>query len=182
MAKRQIFYSFHYKKDSWRAAQVKNMGMVEGNTPVSANEWEEVKRKGKNAIENWINSSMAWRSCVIVLIGEDTCTREWCKYEIQHAWRTGKGVVGIYIHGLKDMLQQQSPKGKNPFDLFYIDKTINYIAERSFPNDGNEIKMSCVCKAYDTPYLSSDNVYSYIRQHIEDWVEEAITIRNSYPK
>ena len=41
MAKRQVFYSFHYNKDSWRAAQVKNMGMVEGNTPVSANEWEE---------------------------------------------------------------------------------------------------------------------------------------------
>ena len=45
MAKRQVFYSFHYYKDSWRAAQVKNMGMVEGNTPVSANEWEEVKKK-----------------------------------------------------------------------------------------------------------------------------------------
>lgn len=182
MAKRQVFYSFHYNKDSWRAAQVKNMGMVEGNTPVSANEWEDVKRKGKTAIENWINGSMAWRSCVVVLIGENTYSREWCKYEIQHAWKTGKGVVGIYIHGLKDALQHQSMKGKNPFELFYIDKTINYIAERSFPTDNNEIKMSHVCKAYDTPYICSENVYSYIREHIEEWVEEAIKIRNIYPK
>ena len=90
MAKRQVFYSFHYAKDSWRAAQVKNMGVVEGNTPVSANEWEDVKRKGRTAIENWINSVMAWRSCVVVLIGEETYSREWCKYEIEHAWKSGK--------------------------------------------------------------------------------------------
>ncbi len=106
---------------------------------------------------------MAWRSCVIVLIGEDTSSREWCKYEIQHARKTGKGIVGIYIHGLKDASQQQSNKGKNPFDLFYIDKTINYIAERSFSIDDNELKMSYVCKVYDTSYTSSEYVYSYIR-------------------
>ena len=182
MAKRQVFYSFHYAKDSWRAAQVKNMGVVEGNTPVSANEWEEVKRKGRTAIENWINSVMAWRSCIVVLIGEDTYSREWCKYEIEHAWKLGKGVVGIYIHGLKNQLQQQSRKGKNPFDAFYIDKTINYIAERNAPYDSNDIKMSYVCKAYDPPYVYSDNVYSYIRQHIDEWIEEAIEIRNKYPK
>ena len=27
MAKRQVFFSFHYSRDSWRAAQVKNMGL-----------------------------------------------------------------------------------------------------------------------------------------------------------
>ena len=64
----------------------------------------------------------------------------------------------------------------------YVDKTINYIAERDSPCDSNDIKMSEVCMAYDTPYVHSDNVYSYIRQHIEEWVEEAIEIRNQYPK
>ena len=56
MAKRQVFYSFHFRNDCWRAGQVKNMGVIDGNTPVSANEWEEVKRKGKGAIERWINN------------------------------------------------------------------------------------------------------------------------------
>ena len=46
MTKRQVFYSFHFKNDSWRAGQVRNIGVVEGNTPVSSNDWEEVKRKG----------------------------------------------------------------------------------------------------------------------------------------
>lgn len=31
--KRQIFYSFHYKPDNWRVAQVRNIGSVEGNKP-----------------------------------------------------------------------------------------------------------------------------------------------------
>ena len=55
---RSVFYSFHYARDSWRAGQVKNMGVVEGNTPVSSNEWEQVKRKGDEAIKKWINDTL----------------------------------------------------------------------------------------------------------------------------
>lgn len=45
--KRQVFYSFHFKNDAWRAGQVRNIGVIEGNKPVSENEWEEVKKKGR---------------------------------------------------------------------------------------------------------------------------------------
>ena len=41
MGKRGTFFSFHYKPDNWRAAQVRNMGVVEGNSPVSDNDWED---------------------------------------------------------------------------------------------------------------------------------------------
>ena len=56
MTKRQVFYSFHFKNDSWRAGQVRNIGVVEGNTPVSSNDWEEVKRKGDDSIKRWIDT------------------------------------------------------------------------------------------------------------------------------
>lgn len=39
---------------------------------------------------------------MVVLIGEDTAKRKWVKYEIKKAWNEGKGVLGIYIHNLKD--------------------------------------------------------------------------------
>ena len=32
---RRTFFSFHYKPDNAGAAQVRNMGVVEGNKPVS---------------------------------------------------------------------------------------------------------------------------------------------------
>ena len=45
MAKRQVFFSFHYNRDSWRASQVRNMGKVDGNSTFSDNDWEEVRYK-----------------------------------------------------------------------------------------------------------------------------------------
>ena len=76
----------HYANDVMRVQQIRNIGMVEGNSPVSPNEWEQVKRSGDSAIEKWIDDNMKYRSCVVVLIGEETASRPWVKYEIRKAW------------------------------------------------------------------------------------------------
>lgn len=163
---RRAFYSFHYKPDNWRASQVRNIGVIEGNTPVSDNDWEEVKRGGDKAIQKWIDGQLKGRSCTIVLIGEKTAGRKWIRYEIETSWIFGKGVLGIYIHNLKDRNENQSNKGKNPFDAFTM--------------DGDGEKLSSIVKAYDPPYTRSTTVYGYISRNLENWVEEAITIRNNY--
>ena len=46
---RRAFYSFHYKQDNWRAAKVRNMGVVEGNKPATDNDWEAIKQGGGSA-------------------------------------------------------------------------------------------------------------------------------------
>lgn len=180
--KRQVFYSFCFADDFWRTQQVRNIGAIEGNSPTSANEWETVKRKGESSIKKWIDNNMKNRSCVVILIGSNTADRKWVKYEIEHAWKTGKGVVGIYIDRLKDQEGKQSVKGDNPFDCFFVDKTFNSIKERKEAAYRNEIRLSSVCKAYSPYYLTSTKAYAYIAEHIQDWVEEAINIRNQYPK
>jgi hypothetical protein len=86
MAKRQVFYSFHYAKDAWRASQVRNIGVVDGNQPVSDNDWETITSKGESAIKNWIDGQLDMRSCVVVLVGTETSTRKWIEYEIKKAW------------------------------------------------------------------------------------------------
>jgi hypothetical protein len=163
---RRTFFSFHFKPDSWRAGQVRNMGIIEGNTPVSDNDWEEVKKGGDKAVTSWINNQMRGRSCTIVLVGEKTAGRKWIKYEIKKSWNDGKGLVGICIHNLKDQDGEQSKKGKNPFDGFTINKK----------------SLSKIVKLYDLPYKRSKNVYDYIKGNIEEWVEEAIAIRSNYGK
>ena len=164
MAKRRTFFSFHYKPDNWRAAQVRNMGVVEGNEPASDNDWEEVTGGGDSAIQEWIDDQMKGRSCVIVLIGSNAAGRKWIKYEIKKAWNDEKGLLGIYIHGLKNQDGEQSSKGRNPFDAFTVDKE----------------KLSDIVKVYDPPYKVSTNVYDHIADNIASWIEEAISIRNSY--
>ena len=102
MPKRQVFFSFEYDKDNWRAGQVRNMGKVSNDSTFSDNDWESVKKNSELAIKRWINAEMDKRSCIVVLIGATTSTRKWVKYEIEKAYELGKGIVGIYVHGLKD--------------------------------------------------------------------------------
>ena len=141
-----------------------------------------MKRQGDAAIKKWIDDNMKNRSCVVVLIGTNTADRKWVKYEIKRAWETGKGIVGIYINRLKDQVGKQSLMGDNPFDKFFIDKTFNNIAERGEAANHNEKRLSSVCKAYSPSHLVSTNAYKDIAENIQDLVEEAINIRNQYPK
>src|SRR5947209_3168863 len=99
---RKVFFSFHYKPDNWRASQVRNMGLVEGNVPVSDNDWETVTRGGDNAIKKWIDDQLKGRSCAVVLVGANTAGRKWINYEITESWNSGKGLLGIHIHNLRD--------------------------------------------------------------------------------
>lgn len=105
--KRKVFYSFHFDNDNWRAGQVRNMGVVEGNQPVSGNKWEEIKQS-EVSIKRWIDDNLKDKSCLIVLIGEKTSERKWVKYEIERAWELGKAVCGIYIDRLENSSGEQS--------------------------------------------------------------------------
>ncbi len=164
MVTRRTFFSFHYKPDNWRAGQVRNIGAIKGNEPVSDNQWETVTRGGDAAIQTWIDDQMYGKSCVIVLIGSQTSGRKWINYEIGKAWDDGKGLLGVYIHNLKDANGDQSQEGANPFYRLSV----------------NGKRLSNIVKAYDPPYKRSTNVYAHIEENIADWVEEAIRIRGTY--
>ena len=117
ISRRRVFFSFHYDRDNWRTSQVRNIGAIHGSKPLSANAWEEVKRRGKAAIREWIDARIDRGSCVVVLVGSETADREWVRYDIERAWVEGKGLVGIYIHNLLDRDGEQSRKGRNPFEI-----------------------------------------------------------------
>ncbi len=146
------------------------MGIVEGNKPAQDNEWEEITRGGEQAIKRWIESQMEGRTCVVVLIGEKTWERKWVQYEIKRGWERGMGLLGVYIHTLKDRDGKPARRGKNPFafaDLFL-----------------GETSLERIVKAYDPQIeinsLDSQLWYQYIKKHLSEWIEEAIEIRQKY--
>lgn len=159
---RKVFTSFHYKPDNWRASQIRNMGKLEGNSVATTNKWEEVSKGGNKEIEKWIEDNMSGKSCVIVFVGENTANRKWIDYEIKKAWEAGRGLLGIYVHNLKDCNEKQSEKGSNPFESFTV----------------GDKKLSSIVKCYNPPFSTSKYVYDHIKENIEDWIEEAIQIRN----
>ena len=166
MAKRQVFFSFEYKKDNWRAGQVRNMGRVDESSTFSDNDWEEVKVKSEDKIREWIDSQMNKRSCVVVLVGATTAGRKWIDYEIKKAYELKKGIVGVYIHGLRDRDGKQAVKGKNPFDEIRFGK--------------NNERLSKFVTCYDSPYTLSQYVYDDIKEKLEELIENAIIAKGTY--
>ena len=102
---------------------------------------------------------MRYRSCIVVLVGEETHKRKWVKHEIKKAWEDGKGLLGIYIHNLKDPRTGICSKGINPFEQFTF-------------NDGKKLSTKVSCYNPDTT-----DAYNDIKNNIESWVEKAIKDR-----
>lgn len=162
---RRCFYSFHYKPDASRAGQVRNMGVIDGNKPVTDNDWETVTKAGDTAIKNWITKQMKGKSCTVVLVGSNTANRKWINHEIIKSWDAGMGVVGIRIHGLKDLSANTSSLGNNPFG--YIE----------YGNTGK--KLSSIVKCYNPGGSTSKERYDWIKKHLANAVEEAVKIRGN---
>lgn len=157
MTKRKVFYSFHYDNDVFRVQQIRNMGIIDGNEPVTPNNWEEIKRQGDISIRNWINNEISKSSCVVVLVGSQTSCRKWVNYEIQQALEQKKGLLGIYIHNLKDPRTGIDTKGKNPFSLYT--STIN----------GVTINLSSIIRCYEPqPYDAYNDIYNNLASLVED--------------
>ena len=160
---RKAFYSFHYKPDASRAGQVRNIGVVEGNTPVSDNDWETITKKGATAIKQWIAGQMHGRSCTVILVGSNTAGRKWINHEIIKSWGDGMGVVGIHIHGLKNLDGKVATKGSNPF--------------ANLTHKASGKKLSSIVKCYDPPGSTSKERYAWIAKNLKAAVEGAIQIR-----
>ena len=160
---RRCFFSFHYKPDSQRASLVRNIGVIEGNRPATDNDWEAITNGGDDAIEKWIAGQISDKSCTVVLVGSNTANRKWINHEITKSWDDGMGVVGIYIHGLKNLDGDTATKGENPFD--YITHGIT----------GK--KLSSIVNCYNPAGSDSKERYAWISKYLANAVEEAIKIR-----
>lgn len=114
MAK-SVFYSFHYARDVHRVQLARNINALEGQPLLNAQDWEQVRRRGDRAIEEWIDKEMAYKKAVIVLVGRETASRRWVQYEIKKAWDDRKPLLGVRIHGLSSMGTVDTA-GSSPFN------------------------------------------------------------------
>lgn len=131
---RRVFFSFHYGRDAWRAAQVRNCGITKEKNArgyVDSAAWEEVKKKGDKAVKGWIDGQLKGTSVTVVLIGKETSQRKYVQYEIKQSYKKGNGIIGIYIHDLENQNKEVDSQGKNPFETCMINR---YGKEVPLPN------------------------------------------------
>lgn len=155
---RSIFASFYYDGDADRVQQVLKMGAIESDSLVTAQAWESVKYKTDAAIENWIQTQMLRKSAVVVMVGTATASRKWVDYEIRKAWDDRRPLVGIRIHSLKNLAQQTSSAGPNPFANVSL-------------KDGS--RLDSRVDLHDPPGADSKAVYASIAANVDRWIANA---------
>ena len=96
---RKVFFSFKYD-DVQRAMNVRNSNVIKGAIKsgfIDKADFEEVERKGDNAIKNWIDKQLEGTTVTVVLIGANTNRSRWVKYEIEQSIKRGNGILTIDI-------------------------------------------------------------------------------------
>jgi hypothetical protein len=168
---KHVFFSFHYKPDVHRASQVRNIGGISGNVAATDNDWESVTRGGDAAIKRWITGQLRGRSCTVVLVGAETASRKWVKYEIVESWNKGMGVVAIRIHGLKNLKGETAFAGDNPMEKIELVDGL-----------GNTRCLSGVANIYRPGGSTSKEKYAWIEKHLANAIDEAVAIRNDHTR
>src|SRR5260370_33467551 len=117
MAGRRTFFSFHYKRDIWRAANIRNCGRIDAQAAAGwtdASLWEATKAKGDPAVQRAIEAGLKNTSVTVVLIGTETSKRRWVDYEIRRSYERGNGVIGVRIHNVRDKNGRADIRGAAP--------------------------------------------------------------------
>jgi len=156
---RRVFFSFHYDRDNWRAAQVRNSGVVKPNYEETGFfdgvDWEELKRADDARIKRWIRNQMDGCSVTVVLIGSQTYGRKWVDHEIKKSVQEGMGLLGVRIHNVKNKHGLTDSHGKNPLKKWSIDSTGENLANK---------------------YNTYDWVLNNGQKNLSRWIEEAANI------
>jgi hypothetical protein len=155
---RRVFFSFHYERDIWRASQIRNSWVTKLDREYAgfwdAASWEEVQKKGDEAIKRWIDAQLQGTSVTAVLIGAETSERKYVGYEIEQSHNRGNGMLAIYIHNMQDQYRRTDLPGKNPLTEWHIIR------------NGSKILLSNIYRAYD--WVAN---YGYV--NLGTWIEQA---------
>ena len=130
-ARRNTFFSFHYE-DIWRVNNVRNCSefaksstdtgrKIEGFWDKSL--WEKRKLSDPNSVKNMIRNGVKNTGAICVLVGTDTWSRPWVRYEIARAVIDTKGLLAVHINGIKHhKLGVSHFRGQNPLDYMGVGK------------------------------------------------------------
>lgn len=158
---RKTFFSFHYKNDVWRANNVRNSWVTQEREAagfIDHADFEKVEKQGDEAIKRWIDDQLKGTSVTVVLIGTETNQRPYVKYELQKSYQKGNGMLGIYIHQIKDKDGYTSAKGSNQFGSIGKDSA------------GKDVYFSIDYPCYD---WKDDDGYNNLGKWIEDAAKKA---------
>lgn len=161
---RKVFYSFCYSEDINRTMVVRNRWVTQGSQTISGiidkAEFEKIKKRGDQAVYDWIDEQLEGTSVTVVLIGSNTLDRKFVQYEIGKSIERGNAIIGVHINKIKNMQTlSTSVKGN-------VHTVIGYY------QDNSPAYFDKVC----------DGIYDYVQEdgytNLGKWVEKAAKKNN----
>lgn len=143
---RKVFFSFHYA-DILLVSQIRNSWRIRPGADTQPfhdrAEWERVKRQSPSTIKSWIDSQLKGSSVTVVLVGADTYSRSWVKYEIESSIAQKKGIIFIDLGGMTTTQGYAYRSGTSlasriltrtgqPLSHYY--RTYNWVRDRGYHN------------------------------------------------
>jgi hypothetical protein len=126
--KRKAFFSFHFP-DSLRVNNVRNIWKIKHpssggmRTFQDSSLWEARKLTDPKTIKAIIRYGVSFTSAVCVLVGTETWSRRWVRYEIARASIDGKGLLAVHLNNINHhKTLSPHPLGRNPLDFMAIGK------------------------------------------------------------
>lgn len=120
---RRVFFSFQYQRDIFRANVVRNSWVTQDREAAGyfdASLWEEAQTKGDAAVRALIDEGLKNTSVSVVLIGKESSTRSYVKYEIEQSIARGNALLGVRIEKIKDISGNVDDAGANPLPVGYL--------------------------------------------------------------
>lgn len=124
MAKR-VFFSFHYQDViDFRANVVRQHWVTKDDREEAgyfdASLWESAKRTGDENLKRLINDGLNGTTVTAVLVGSQTYSRRWVRYEIFKSLAWGNRLFGVHINSIPGKDRQTKSPGANPFEYLGI--------------------------------------------------------------
>ena len=198
--KRNVFFSFHYA-DIMRVNNVRMSQEFQGNALTGGGRsiqgfydyslWESRKTQGAEAIKRLIKDGVDRTSAVCVLIGTESWSRRWVRYEIALSVADGRGLLAIHLNNLASHQPpyQPHPLGVDPCAYMGLQTKSDgkaYLCE--YKQDGWHWyddhsaavpipkTMTSVNSANVTPLSATTFVYDWVRDghaQIGSWIDTA---------
>lgn len=171
---RSVYFSFHYQDViDFRANVVRNSGKFrqKGTEFRDSSIWEEAEEKQIKKIKSLIDDELKGSSVTCVLIGSETYSRRFVRYELLKSFELKKGQVGVGINWIKD--KNGNTKfwpGENPF---------NYLGLK-ISKDGNTINF---LEKKDSSWITFKDLPSIKNSHFEkESFGKEFTLSNFYKR
>lgn len=155
MAKK-VFFSFHYQDViDFRANVVRNHWTTKLNREDAGyfdkSIWEEAWKSNEIGLKRLINGALEGTSVTCVLVGSDTHTRPWVRYELLKSFVRGNTLLAVHINSIKGKDSRTKPAGMNPLTQVGV----------SYSEDGTKLTLHEMVGSQWTEYTKIDGTSTF---------------------